>query len=266
MIRSSLFAATMLAATLPAALAQTPAPIAPKVVVTPPAVIAAPVAAAAAAAVSANLTDCTQRIDLKKTEAACKLLAKEAGSDRAKMATAYTGLAAAAEGAKDLKGALKQLGWALAASPKDAALWAKRGDIRAALGQKIRSAADYSVALKYDPKNTTALLGRMGQYRLLGSLPNTVKDADAILALDPKSSVAMATRAYANQRMGKDADAAKDAEEALKLDPKSALAYAARGFAKLKTDKVAAVADLKKAIEFDPKLTAAADAIKKAGG
>ncbi len=255
MLRTSLLAALFVSVATTASMAQTPA--------TPAAPVAAP---AAATPPSPSIADCTQRIDLKKVETACKALLKDAGADRAKLVTGYTGLAAAAEGAKDLKGALKQLSWALAASPKDAALWSKRGDVRAALGQKIRSAADYSVALKYDPKNLNALLGRAAQYRLLGSLPNAIKDADAALAIDPKSASAMANRAYAAQRLGRDADAIKDADEAIKLDAKSALAYAARGFAKMKTDKTAAMADLKKAVDLDPKLTAAADAIKKAGG
>jgi tetratricopeptide (TPR) repeat protein len=257
-----LAAAVVALATVAGAQAQTTTvPMAPKAVTAPMADVKA-----AVAAVNANYADCTQTADLKKVAAACTLFLKDAGTDdRAKLATVYSARAAATQASGDLKGAFRDMSRALAADPKNATLWAKRGDIRQALGQRIRSAADYSVALKYDPKNLAALLGRCEQYRQLGSLPNAIKDADEIIKLDPKSATAYATRAYAAQRLGRDADAAKDADEAIKLDPKSALAYAARGFSKVKADKAAAIVDLKKAVELNPKLEAVTAALKKLG-
>ena len=94
-------------------------------------------------------------------------------------------------------------------------------------------------------------------------MPAAINDADAALKLDPRSATALASRAYAHQREGHDAEALKDAADALAIDPNSALAYAARGFAKLKTDKQAALDDLKKALQIDPNLEAVTSALKK---
>ena len=219
--------------------------------------------AAATPSVGTLMMGCTQTADRAAAIAACTGLIKAAGKDTATLSTAYMARAAAAKGNGDLKGAFNDLSSALYADPKNAGIWLKRGDIRAALGQKIRSAADYSIALKYDPKNINALLGRGEQYRLLGVLPKAIEDATAAIKLDPKSAAAFANRAYASQRYGKNDDAIKDADEAIKLDTKSAIAYAARGLARTATDKIAAITDLKRALELDPKLAAATDALKK---
>ena len=122
------------------------------------------------------------------------------------------------------------------------------------------------MALKYDPKKIAALVGRGDMYRQLGVLPKAITDATDALKLDPKNATALANRAYALVRSNKDADAIKDADEAIKLDAKQVQAYLARGIAKMKSDKAAATADVKKALELDPKSTIAQSVLKQLGG
>jgi tetratricopeptide (TPR) repeat protein len=134
------------------------------------------------------------------------------------------------------------------------------------LGQKIRAAADYSIAAKYDPKSAAALAGSAEMYRQLGALPKAIADATAALKLDPKLAGALATRAFSQQRLGRDKEAVADADEAIKLDAKSMLSYLARGLAQVKSDPAKAKDDLKKVLELEPKSQLAADALKKLGG
>jgi tetratricopeptide (TPR) repeat protein len=260
MTRTHLFAALLIVTGTSFALAQTtpPAPT------TAPAAPAAPAGPAAVpAVVAASVADCTQTTDRAKAIAACTALIKDAGKDAAKLAAAFMGRASAEQATGDLSAALKDTAKALYAEPSNPTIWTKRADIFAAQGHPFWSATAYSVALKYDPKSMSALLGRSDQFRRLGLLPKAIEDADAALKLYPKSSTAYSLRAYAHQREGHDAEALKVAEQALALDPKSALAYAARGFAKIKTDKQGALDDLKKALELDPKLEAVTTALKK---
>lgn len=224
-----------------------------------------PATPAPADAATATLSDCVQAADRVKAVAACSTLIQQAGKDAAKLAPLYSARAAHHQASGRPRDALEDLSRALAADPQNADLWTKRGDVRAGLGQRIRAAADYAVALKYEPRSVPALLGRGEQFRLLGALKRSVEDLTSALALEPRSSGALAARAYAHERLGKTADALADAEAALKIDPDATLAILARGLARRSTDKAAAVIDLKRVLQLDPKSPVAAAALKKLG-
>jgi Tfp pilus assembly protein PilF len=239
------------------AAAPTPAPA--------PAKSAAPAAAPAQPATPGIASapvpaDCTQKADLVKAVASCTAYLKEFGKSATKtsdrLASAHSSRATAFSGQGLHKQALADITRALYHGPKDAKLWYQRGQIRTALGQNIRCAADHAIALRYDAKMTEALVGRGDCYRRLGALPKAIADADAALKLDPKSASAYAMRSYANLRLGKADVAVTDAEEALKIDPNSARAYLTRGLAQETKDKAKAEADVKKAVALDPALKA----------
>lgn len=220
---------------------------------------AAPAQPAAPGISSAPLpADCTQKADLAKTVTSCTAYLKEFGKSATKasdrLAGAHASRAAAYSGQGLHKPALSDITRALYHGPKDAKLWAQRGQIRAALGQHIRCAADFSIALKYDPRMADALVGRGDCFRRVGALPKAIADADAALKLDPKSASAYAMRGYANLRFGKTDQALADAEEAIKIDANSARAYLTRGLAQEGKDKAKAEADVKKAVSLDPGL------------
>jgi tetratricopeptide (TPR) repeat protein len=198
------------------------------------------------------MADCTQTADRAKAITACSDIIKSRGTENSALLSAYRARAAANLANKKTADALSDLTRALVLDPKNPALWIERGDVRANLGQRIRSAADYSVALKYDPKNAKALVGRGEQFRALGALQRAIADHTEALKVDPKSAAAYAGRAYAQVRLGNDKDAAADAEEAIKLDARSSQAYIARALSAAKSDKVKATNDLKKALELDP--------------
>ena len=213
-----------------------------------------------------TLADCTQRADPGKAITACGTLITESKQDKAKLAVAYTNLGAAQKAKGDLKGALTNLGWALVYDQKNANLWHDRGLVRAGLGQTLRAAADETLAIRYDPRKADAWIARGDLYRSMGALTRAVSDASEALKLDPKSAPALANRGYAYLRMGQLDKARTDAEEAIKNDAKSARGYLTRGLAQEKADKTKAVADVKKALELDPKDAIAQEALKRLGG
>ena len=226
----------------------------------------AAIAVMTGAAQADTLADCTQKSDLAKAATACNLLIKEAKQDRAKLGVAYSSLGAAQKAQGDLKQALSSMGWALVYDNKNANLWHERALVRAGLGQSFRAAADETVAIRYDPRKVEAWIGRGDLFRQMGALPKAVSDATEALKLDPKSGAAFANRSYALLRMGQLDKAKADAEEAIKNDAKSARGYLTRGLAQEKTDKAKAVADVKKAVELDPKDKIAAETLKRLGG
>lgn len=199
-------------------------------------------------------SDCAQPVDRDKAIAACTTMMKEVAKEKDKLSIAYVNRSSAYQAKGDLRKALSDMTWGVVYNPKSANLWLKRASIRDSLGQNIRAAADYTIAIKADPKLTQAYIGRGEAYRRLGALPQAIADASEALKLDPKSHAALANRAYAQFRLGQVEKAKADADEALKLNDKSARAYLVRGLAQEKADKAKAVADVKKALELDPKL------------
>ena len=221
---------------------------------------------AVGAARADTMSDCTQRSDLTKAIAACSTLITEAKQDKPKLAVAYANLGGVQKATGDLKGALNNLGWALAYDRSNANLWHERAVVRAALGQTLRAAADETLAIRYDPRKVDAWIARGDLYRSMGALARAVDDETEALKLDPKSAGALAARGYARLRLGQFDQAKADADEAIKNDPKSARAYLTRGLALEKSDKANAIADLKKALEFEPKNNMVQDALKRLGG
>ena len=222
--------------------------------------IALSFACATLTAQAAVPADCTQTTDGAKAVAACTTYLKDpttaAAKDNEAVATAYASRAAGYQQQGLNKQALGDVTQALYRSPKNAKLWLQRGRVRLLLGQHIRCAADFSIALRYDAKLADAYVGRSECYRRLGALPKAIADADEALKIDPKSAPALASKGYAELRLGKTDAAATDAEAALKLDPNSARAYLTRGLAAEQSDKAKAEADVKKALSLDPGLKA----------
>lgn len=114
--------------------------------------------------------------------------------------------------------------------------------------------ADYTEAIKLDPKFSAAYANRCFAYYLKRDYDNAIADCNQAIAIDPKYYLAYNSRgiAYAAK---KDYDKAiADYTEAIKLNPHFALAYRNRGVAyAAKKDFDQAIADYTQAIKTDPK-------------
>lgn len=219
------------------------------------------------AALADTMRDCRNTAEPARALVACSTVIIEAGKDPAKLAEGYALRSAANEASGDLKAALDDIFSATIRDSNNPQLWYRSGTLRAALKQPIRASADFTIALRYDPWMTDALIRRGTEQRVLGLLTRAIEDFDAAIKLDPKSAPAFAGRAYTHLRNGKPDLALGDAEEALKLDPTSVFGHLTMGLvAEGQKDKDKAMASLKKALDLDPKNVVAAEALKRVGG
>jgi tetratricopeptide (TPR) repeat protein len=136
--------------------------------------------------------------------------------------------------------------------PGNAAELCERGTRFLGMREYGRAVADFTEALRLDPRCARAFSGR-GQARdLAGDCADAVRDCDRALELDPRLAEAYAHRASALCALGAPRRALADCDQALRLRPRFAAAHAVRGHARfLLGDGEAALADCDEAIWLD---------------
>ena len=148
--------------------------------------------------------------------------------------------------------------------PKDdakAAKWLERGQGSPPVdyGKKI---ADYTEAIRFDPKDATAYYSRGTVWKAKGDYDKAIADYNEALRLDPKYAYAYNSRGNAWKAKGDYDKAIADYNEALRLDPKYAYAYNNRGTVwKAKGDYDKEIADYNEALRLDPKYANAYNAL-----
>ena len=96
-----------------------------------------------------------------------------------------------------------------------------RGDCRWKLKQVDAAIADFSEALRLEPRNVLALRQRALSLMSLGRGPEAIADFDRLLELDPGNVDAYVNRAVVKFRLGRIGEASLDYERALRLSPQS---------------------------------------------
>jgi tetratricopeptide (TPR) repeat protein len=121
-------------------------------------------------------------------------------------------------------------------------------------GDNDRAIADYSEAIRLDPKSATAFKNRGIAYLEKGDNDRAIADYSAAIRIDPEDANAFNSRGVAYRAKGDPARAIADYNEAIRLDPKSAMAFDNRGNAyHAKGDNERAIADYNEAIRLNPK-------------
>ena len=87
------------------------------------------------------------------------------------------------------------------------------------LGRNEQAVADYSEAIKLNPKNAETYNNRANAYSLLGRYDDAVKDYDEAIKLDAKNARMYANRGAIKLRQRKTEEARKDFAHAIQLDP-----------------------------------------------
>jgi membrane associated rhomboid family serine protease len=130
-----------------------------------------------------------------------------------------------------------------------------RGNAWLAKGDNDRAIADYSEAIRLDPKKAAYLNNRCWARAIAGrELPLAVTDCTEALGISGNDANIMDSRGFAYLRLSRLDDALADYDEALKLNPKQAGSLYGRGLAKLKKgDAAGGEADIAaaKAIQVD---------------
>ena len=104
-----------------------------------------------------------------------------------------------------------------------------RGNAHGDKGDIDRAIADYSEAIRLDPKFAMAFQNRGNAYSDKGDNDRAIADYSEAIRLDPTSARAFVGRGIAFGDKGDNDRAMADYNEAIRLNPKSALAYFARG-------------------------------------
>ena len=123
----------------------------------------------------------------------------------------------------------------------------KNGDLDLAI-------ANFSEAIRLDPKFTSAYNNRGLAYYNKGKYDTAIADFSEVIRLDPKLTLAYSRRADAYSNKGNYDKSLADYSEVIRLDPKFTRAYVGRSDAYgHKGDHDKAIADSIEAIRLDPK-------------
>lgn len=133
-----------------------------------------------------------------------------------------------------------------------------RGLASGAKGDYAQAIADYTEAIKYDPRYPISYNNRGVAYFKTGDNDRAIADYTEAIKLNPKVASPYANRGRAYREKGDNDHAIADYTRAIKLDAKYADAYVNRGLAyAAKGDSDRAIADYTTAIKIDPKLASA---------
>ncbi len=131
----------------------------------------------------------------------------------------------------DLDSAIANFSEAIRLDPKLVTAYNARGLAYRGKGNYDKAIADFSDAIRLDPKSATAYSGRAGAYHAKRNYDKAIADFSEAVRLDPKSATAYSGRADAYAYKGDPDKAIRDSLEAIRLDPKCARAHNSLGVA-----------------------------------
>jgi tetratricopeptide (TPR) repeat protein len=112
--------------------------------------------------------------------------------------------------------------------------------------------ADFTEALRLDPKLMLAYVSRALAREALGDLHGGIKDLSTYLQVKENSSQALLIRSRLHHKLGDSHLGEADLYEALKREPSTVDDWVSRALARLPTDKEGALSDLAIAAELEP--------------
>jgi len=131
---------------------------------------------------------------------------------------------------------------------------ADRGLERLNAGEFEEAIAYFDEAVKLEPGNADAILGRGLCWHHIGEQENALSDYDEAIRLQPELAQAFAYRGALRVRRGETAAGMEDYGEAIRLQPETASGYEYRAHAWIRQREFeAAVGDLDEAIRLEPR-------------
>ncbi|MFP3041080.1 tetratricopeptide repeat protein [Treponema primitia] len=142
---------------------------------------------------------------------------------------------------------------AIRLDPKDAVAYKQRGTAYGNKKDPNHAIADYNQAIKLDPDFALAYNNRGSEYRNNGDYDQAIADYTEAIRLDPNYVFTYNSRGNVYYSKGDYDQAITDYTEAIRLDPNFVVAYSYRGNAyRNKDDYDRAIADYTEAIRLDP--------------
>lgn len=129
----------------------------------------------------------------------------------------------------------------------------ERGVSHAEKGEQDKAIADFTEAIRLDPKLANAYHNRGKSYAEKGEQDKAIADFTEAIRLDPNDARACYNRGNSYLKQGECDKAIADYTEVIRLDPKYALAYYNRALSHVeKNEHEEAIADFTEAIRLDP--------------
>ena len=200
--------------------------------------------------------------DADRRAAACSkaLQTRQLKPDQIALARLTRGIARTALGdrvlaAEDYSEALKHYDGAIDPRNPDSLNLYRRATSLHAMGETDRALSDYSDAIRVDPGNSLAFLGRgVLLATRKRSYNRAVEDFDKVLALQPENVDALIARGNAYSQLGDNGRALADLDRAVQLAPDNAQAYVIRGLANNRRgQKQLAMQDYQTALKYAPR-------------
>jgi tetratricopeptide (TPR) repeat protein len=164
--------------------------------------------------------DCMQHADLDRAIAGCTHIVDDIGESNRNRRIAYGNRGGAWHLKGDDERAIADYSEAIKLNPKDAVAYDNRGTAWRDKGDRTRALADYSEAIRLNPNNAIAYNNRGNVWHEKGDNRRAIADYTEAIRLDPKYAIAYCNRGKAWQASGDAARATADYTEALQLDPK----------------------------------------------
>lgn len=163
--------------------------------------------------------------------------------------------------------AISDLDKLLAVNKDDPSLLLLRGRSYAALGKHSAAIADFSAVIEADPENAAAFAARGISQLRLARVNQALEDCNQAIALSPDLTAGYLCRAEAHLTMEQPEEVSRNIAKALELSPNEAEAYRIRAaMAEGAGDIAAAMADYRRALELDPFLDTAKEALRQLAG
>jgi len=139
-----------------------------------------------------------------------------------------------------------------------------RGNVRKDMGDIDGALADYSEAIRLKPDYHTALANRADLYDDTGEFDLALADLDRALGIDSRSARVFNLRGLISRKKNELDRAIADFDRAVRLEPKYLYAYVNRGLSyETKGELDRALADFRAALDIDADNRAAADGIAR---
>jgi tetratricopeptide (TPR) repeat protein len=217
-------------------------------------------------ALSAPLDDCRKKgAQPQDRVRACSQIISNSKSPTKIKALAYSFRGKARTDAGAYQQAIADFSQALLLQKDNVAAYAGRGRAQLFAGQAKGAIEDYDVAIRLSPKTAELYVERGHAQMVSGGVDAAIRDFDEALKINPHSWSAFNERGVAKSRKGQLAEAISDFDQAIAIRPLPEI-YANRGYVNEALAKSQdAIRDLQKALQRDPSLVPAREALRQLG-